>query len=93
MKIYKSLSILAVTLSLASCAPKVIAPEKTVTLTPELSEGKVLYENNCAKCHKLYKPTEFDAAEWKKIMVSMQKKAKINDTQSASIYNYILAYL
>ena len=39
-------------------------PSKTVALTPELEAGRSMYENNCAKCHKLYDPKKFTKEEW-----------------------------
>ncbi|MFC0779247.1 cytochrome c [Flavobacterium sp. HJSW_4] len=60
-----------------------------VALTPELEAGKNLYDNNCAKCHKLYEPKKFTKEEWTPILVRMGKKAKLDDTQMASITNYI----
>ncbi len=58
-------------------------------MTPELAEGKELYDNNCAKCHKLYDPKDFSAEEWKPIVMVMQKKAHLDDLQGQKIYNYL----
>lgn len=68
----------------------VVEPKK-VELTADLAEGKSLYENNCAKCHDLYKPKDFNAEQWKPILLSMQKKAKISDEQREKIYSYLTA--
>ncbi|MFM9987511.1 cytochrome c [Flavobacterium sp.] len=81
---------------LYSCSPKVIAPVtevKKVELTPELAAGRTLYENNCAKCHKLYSPTNFSEQDWKPILVRMQKKARLDDAQMVEISNYIYSQL
>lgn len=69
--------------------PSVGKEIKAVELTPELAEGKNLYENSCVKCHKLYEPKEYTKTEWTPILVKMGKKAKLNETQMASITNYI----
>jgi cytochrome c5 len=66
---------------------------KEVALTPELIEGKDLYDNNCAKCHKLYEPKKFSQEDWKSILVRMQKKAHLDDVQIVSISNYITSQL
>ncbi len=85
-----------------SCAPKVAptpppppAPAKTpdvaVAASNDLAEGKGLYENNCAKCHSLYKPSDYTAEEWNPILERMKKKAKIDDATTAKIYAYLTA--
>jgi cytochrome c5 len=58
-----------------------------------LAQGKELYDNNCAKCHKWYEPKQFSKEEWKPILTRMQKKAKLDDVQMASITNYIHSQL
>jgi len=74
-----------------SCAPKIVTPiaEEKKGLTPELAEGKSMYENNCAKCHNLKNPNEYTAEEWQPIMIRMQKKAKITDVEREKIYKYV----
>ena len=79
---------------------KEIPAQPTVTenvnkteMTPEVTEGKNLFENSCAGCHKLYEPKKFSQEEWKPILVRMQKKAHLDDTQIASISNYITSQL
>lgn len=100
----KFLILAAAILIVVSCGTKKAAPEtpatpavtetsKTIELTPELAEGKNLYENSCARCHKLYDPKKFSQEEWKPILTRMQKKAKLDDTQIASISNYINSQL
>jgi len=68
-------------------------PEKTIALTPELEAGKNLYDNNCAKCHKLYDPKKFTKEEWAPILVRMGKKAKLDEAQLASVTNYVHSQL
>lgn len=77
----------------ASATPAVTETAKAKELTPELAAGKSLYENSCAKCHKLYEPTKFTKEEWQPILVRMQKKAKLDDTNMASITSYIHSQL
>lgn len=62
---------------------------KMVMLTSDLSESKTLYENSCSRCHKLYNPTDYKKSEWPGILHSMQRKAKLNDTQVAGLLDYI----
>lgn len=79
--------------STAATTAPVTETAKAVVLTPELEEGKNLYENSCARCHKLYDAKKFTQEEWKPILTRMQKKAKLDDTQMASISNYITSQL
>jgi len=60
-----------------------------VMLTRELYESKILYENSCSKCHKLYAPTDYIKSQWPSILYSMQENAKLNDIQIAGLLNYI----
>lgn len=73
----------------------IISKEKTkeVLLTTELMEGKSLYENSCARCHKLYESREYSQEDWKPILIRMQKKAHLDDVQISSISNYIMSQL
>ncbi|WP_374175412.1 cytochrome c [Flavobacterium tructae] len=93
------LTLTAVTLLIVSCGTKKAAPvavattPKATELSPALAEGKNLYENSCARCHKLYDPKKFSQEDWKPILVKMQKKAKLDDTQMTSISNYITSQL
>jgi len=60
----------------------------------ELNEGKKLYENNCAKCHELKKPTSESEASWRKIVPEMtakaNKKGMVIDSKSQDL---ILKYV
>lgn len=100
----KFLTLAAVTIFLVSCNTKKTAVATTTTpatptapvteapvaaLSLELAEGQNLYNNNCANCHKLFEPKKFTKEEWTPILVSMGKKAHLDETQMASITNYI----
>ncbi|SCY95600.1 c-type cytochrome [Flavobacterium caeni] len=78
--------------------PRMDSPDATTSnATPaapvavDLVAAKVLYENKCAQCHPLFKPSDFSAQQWVPILKSMQIKAKIDDQQREEIYAYILA--
>lgn len=93
-----SLALLGIVLY--SCAPKVAPPPPPVAKGPDvavvaesndIAEGKELYENNCAKCHKLYDPKDYSDQDWLPILEVMKKKAKISDAQHDKIYAYIIS--
>ncbi|WP_162128510.1 HU family DNA-binding protein [Flavobacterium phycosphaerae] len=98
---YKVLALAALATIIYSCAsksavvtaepPKVEPPVATAAtvLTPELAEGKSLYENSCARCHRLYEPKEFSAEQWKPIVLRMAPKARLNEAQGMKVYNYV----
>ncbi|ESU22665.1 hypothetical protein FEDK69T_19230 [Flavobacterium enshiense DK69] len=72
--------------------------KKTITvpnkaLTENQAHGKQVYENNCAKWHKLFEPSSRTAEQWKPILGKMQIKAKISDEDAASVYNYLTAQI
>lgn len=61
-----------------------------LAITPEtLAEGKSLYGMNCAKCHELFDPKSYSAEQWRPIVLSMQKKARISDEHREKIYAYL----
>ena len=66
---------------------------KPLVMTPALAEGKAAYENNCAKCHDLFKPKDFSKEAWAPILVSMQEKSRLSDSEMAPITNYIYSQL
>lgn len=85
-----------------ACAPKVnldknastakpISEKLEVDNTAKLVEGKSLYENICNKCHKLYDPKQYDKQQWIPILDKMKNKAKINEEDKLSIYQYIVS--
>ena len=90
---------------LFSCSPKTVVqpttPEPAQTPTTgtvssssaNIQNGKTLYENNCAKCHRLYAPNEETAENWEPILKRMQKKARLEDADMAPIHDYIFANL
>jgi cytochrome c5 len=96
----KIVAVAALAVVLFSCASKTVAVQtaptevaKTTVLSPELVEGKNLYENSCARCHKLYAPTAYSKENWQPILTRMQVKAHLDDVKMASISNYISSQL
>jgi cytochrome c5 len=95
---YKVLALAVLATIIYSCAskssvPMAATPKEEIkfatVMTPELAEGKSLYENNCAKCHSLYKASDFNAEQWKPIVSRMTPKARLDETEGQKIYNYL----
>lgn len=94
---YRVLALAVLATIIYSCAsksstPTAQAPQPSpTTMTPELAEGKSLYENSCARCHKLYDPKDFNAEQWKPIVLRMAPKARLDEAQGQKIYNYLVS--
>ena len=73
--------------------PKPPAEPMATVMTEELIAGQRSYENNCAKCHRLFAPKEFSKDQWGPILISMQKKAHLSDAEMVPITNYIYTQL
>lgn len=43
-----------------------------------LTKGKTIWSTSCIKCHASYHPNTWTMAEWKPILKTMTKKAKLN---------------
>ena len=88
----KLIAIASFFLIISACSSNKSTIQEPTTIAVKMNKdeaGKMLYENNCAKCHDLYSPKDFNAEQWKPIMLSMQKKAKISDEQREKIYSYV----
>lgn len=82
-----------------SCAKKAVAPvanadvrvleEVQPELPAAIAEGKMLYENSCARCHKLFPAAKHDKSGWSQTLESMAPKAKITEEQKILVYNYL----
>lgn len=97
-----------VLLCFACTATKVLVPTETdvarinsqfpdVSLA-ELSNGKVLYEQNCNRCHSYKRLAGWSETEWKEIMPEMTQKTNekarktiIDEKGEQQILMYILA--
>ncbi len=57
--------------------------------TGELAKGRGLYELKCAKCHKLYDPSDYSEEDWRLWIGKMRKKAHLNDETFCLIDGYL----
>ena len=67
-------------------------PDYTLT---QLSQGKLLYEQNCQSCHNLKKPTSRTEEEWKAIVPNMSKQVNktsmvLKNTEQELILRYLV---
>ena len=78
----------------ASCSPKtteVIEEKVPVTYpTAEIGQGKGLYDGKCGECHNLKKVDNYSSEAWAKILPVMAKKAKLAESETALIQEYVM---
>ncbi|MBZ4188746.1 c-type cytochrome [Niabella beijingensis] len=56
-----------------------------------LVAGKAIYKIKCTTCHKEKNVTDWTQEEWKPILNSMVKKAKLNELQISQVTQYVNA--
>ena len=56
------------------------------------AEGEQLYRQSCARCHALYMPRSFTAAEWKFFVRKYGRKARLSGPKRNSVYGYLAAH-
>lgn len=63
------------------------------TTMDQLTAGYNIYTTKCddEECHRLKKPQKFTVDEWNSILPKMKRKAKLDSTEYAEVYRYILA--
>ena len=60
------------------------------TTLSDLSNGKLAYEANCAKCHNLKDPARYSEEKWRKVNPRMAKKAGVDAATEELILKYVL---
>ena len=73
-------------IGIAGCAGPSGANDPAVD---DLTRGRRLYVARCARCHKLYDPGKYSAAEWRSWMDKMSRKAKLKADQEELISRYV----
>lgn len=97
------ISIIALWLVISACQHKTVpvitarssdppAPAHPVSNTmADVVAGKTLFQGRCAKCHALPDPGQYNGPRWEGILQRMIPKAKLNETEAASLKAYILS--
>ena len=55
----------------------------------DISAGKKIYTNKCARCHDLYNPAKYTAADWDHWMEKMRKKSRLSDKDYDTLSSYL----
>lgn len=89
----KKLIFIGVVAFIASCTPKTAEVVETATPvtypTAEIAQGKDLYDSKCSTCHKLKTVDKYSTEQWAKILPDMAHKAKLVDSETALIQEFI----
>lgn len=102
-KISIIISIITVAILQSNCTPKATKAtantEKTETAKEivenfseeQLTNGKIIWQSNCNKCHKLYEPKSRNTDKWDRVLRRMIPKAKLSPEDGALVRAYIIA--
>lgn len=92
----KMSALVSIAIVALSCSKKTTAPSAEssvavakIELPAEIAAGKTLYENSCARCHKLFPVTKHNKNGWSGTLDRMAPKAKITEEQKTLVYNYL----
>ena len=102
-RLFTIFSLMFTSVLLTECTPKKTAssemsPDQKVAevkknyTEAQLEEGKVLMQNSCDKCHKLFAPGSRSVEKWENVLPRMSNRAKLNDQQAAMVRAYILSH-
>lgn len=102
MEIAKSFGVVVLILLIVSCATQVAntvahlepVPEKSEVLSSfseeQLAQGELLFEQNCAECHKLKDPASRDPEQWNNVLKRMLPKTKLTYDESRLVRAYLV---
>lgn len=60
-------------------------------LTPELIEGKDLYERRCGTCHELYSPRDYSPAAWPRYVKRYGPRSGLRPSDREKVTAYLQA--
>jgi len=60
----------------------------TATLS-DLQAGRSLFISSCGRCHSIYSPDSYSAANWKSIVPGMASRAGLTTVQASQVTKYV----
>jgi len=54
------------------------------------NEAEQLYKNKCGACHALYPKEKYTGVEWNRHLITMEKKAHLDEDESRILHKYLL---
>ncbi len=97
MRATRAAAAAAVSLVLASCAGiETVAPPAAKLAargrdTAQLEAGRVVYLENCTRCHTPEPVRKYTAAQWPGIIAEMADQTKLTPEQHRAVLAYVLA--
>ncbi|MGZ3838862.1 MAG: hypothetical protein ACXVMS_07820 [Flavisolibacter sp.] len=102
----KTVTILALALSIFACSRKTMNSAQTPAATPAATEaasaeaehagmvekGQIVYTTRCNRCHALKDVAAFSATRWEGILKNMIPKAKLDTTQAQQVRAYVMEH-
>ena len=58
----------------------------------QLAQARKLCLAKCARCHQLYHPSAYSAAEWQSWMTKMSRKARLKQDQAELVSRYLAGF-
>ena len=55
----------------------------------ELQEGRILYLNNCNRCHGLYSPDSYTPTQWKSVLSTMGPRTTMSSSDIVLVTKYL----
>lgn len=88
-------------LGFSQCSPKLASrtalteaqrvEQALAQYTPaDMEEGKRLWQQRCADCHKLYTPESRTVKKWDQILPRMSKRSKLTEIEAGKVRAYII---
>jgi len=73
-----------------STAPPPLPPGGAVLISEsDAANGRALYLNKCARCHKFHDPAGYNDADWQKWFGKMSRKARLNVPEHELLAKYL----
>ena len=83
--------LITVAISAQSCrnTSEISQMDETSMLSPDVSEGKVIFVRDCTRCHEEKKVNDFTAVQWSNILPRMIIQAQLNDDEGRQVTAYV----
>jgi hypothetical protein len=101
-KIIATLTLSAFVVIMVNCSPKVgkavtagpvpsSADVKAQYSTTQLDQGKMIWQDHCNKCHKLFEPGSRSPEKWNSVLKIMIPRARLNMADAQLVRAYLIA--